>query len=114
MYVGCMDAGVKAIALSTKREWCPRMRIPPLMAARNRPRYPSSVSMTAVGWKIVCPSPKNEFLSPVGRITDGMSASPNPLRVAFNSRIFGWTWMSPMPWAVNVQSRVPLPTWSLG
>ena len=45
--------------------------------------------MTAVGWKIVCPSPKNEFLSPVGRMIDGMIARPRPLRVAFISRIFG-------------------------
>ena len=64
--------------------------------------------MTAVGWKIVCPSPKNDFLSPVGRMTDGMIASPTPLRVAFISRILGWTWRSPIPCAVKVQSFVPI------
>ena len=64
--------------------------------------------MTAVGWKIVCPSPKNDFLSPVGRMIDGMIASPNPLRVAFISRILGWTWRSPIPCAVKVQSFVPI------
>ena len=63
--------------------------------------------MTAVGWKIVCPSPKNDFLSPVGRMIDGMIASPSPLRVAFISRIFGCTCRSPIPCAVKVQSLVP-------
>jgi hypothetical protein len=55
--------------------------------------------MIAVGWKIHCPSPKNEFLSPVGAMIDGMSANPSPLRVAFISRILGWICRSPSPCA---------------
>ena len=33
---------------------------------------------------------------------DGMIANPRPFRVAFMSRIFGWTWRSPSPWLVKV------------
>ncbi len=101
---GMLAVVLNACGSSVKTEWCGRIRIPPLMAARKRPRYPSSVSMTAVGWKMVCPSPKKVLLSPVGRITDGMIASPRPLRVAFMSRILGWTCRSPSPWLVKVQS----------
>ena len=58
-----------------------------------------------MGWKIVFPSPRNEFLSPVPRMIDGMIAKPRPRRVAFRKRNFGWIWRSPSPWFANVHSR---------
>ena len=58
--------------------------------------------MTTLGWKMVCPSPRNAFLLPVGNTTPGMTAMPIPERVALKSRIFGYTVMSPMPCSVNV------------
>ncbi len=64
--------------------------------------------MIAIGWKIVFPSPRNAFVSPVPRMTDGMIAKPRPRRVAFRKRSLGWIWMSPRPWLANVHSWVPL------
>ncbi len=103
---GVVAAGrVKLAAFSTKLRVAVRRRAPTLMAARNQPWRPSSVSITAVGWKMNLPSPKKASSLPVGNTRLGMMDKPILFRLAFDRRSLGCRTMSPRPWASNLYSR---------